>query len=186
MWVVVGGFVVSLVLLWHVVSNAVKTLPEDIQARLRGSVRSNARPLIVSAVVITWTLSYLLYSVAVVPINTADDAAEGNVALSAGGASATDDSASLDPATDAATSGPGTTVVGAARSASKAAPNTTALSGVSLGAPAANIKEPNLYSGASNTLGITNNLIKVCGHGRCLWAPCSTPSPRICWCSGTG
>src|SRR2546423_12671699 len=69
-WVVVGGFAVSLVLLWHVVGNAISTLPDDIRDRLRGSLRSNSRPLAVTGVVLVWTLAYGLYSLAITPIGT--------------------------------------------------------------------------------------------------------------------
>ena len=69
-WGVVGGFVVALVLLWHVVSNAIGTLPDDIRDRLRASIRKNIRPLGVSGVVLVWTLAYGLYSVAVTPLGT--------------------------------------------------------------------------------------------------------------------
>src|SRR5205807_4869846 len=77
-WGVVGGFVVALVLLWHVVSNAIGTLPDDIRDRLRASIRKNIRPLAVSGVVLVWTLAYGLYSVAVTPLgSTASNVASG-------------------------------------------------------------------------------------------------------------
>jgi branched-chain amino acid transport system substrate-binding protein len=176
-WVVIGGFVVSLALIWHVVSQAIGSLPDETQLRLRGSLRANSRPIAVTAVVLTWTLAYLLYSVASVPI--AAPAGEGTSTLAAG--TSTDDPAvsvpGSDPVSGTATpdatvagGGPAPSTAGAAGAprtgaATKAGTATTVPANkVSLGVPAVNIKEPNLFSGPANTRGITSNTIKICGH----------------------
>jgi ABC-type branched-subunit amino acid transport system substrate-binding protein len=172
-WLVVGGFVVGLVLLWHVVSNAVNTLPDDIRDGLRGSVRTNSRPLIVSAVVLTWTLAYGLYSVAVIPTSTNGNVAAGTSSLAGSDSGASVEGATTDGTTDtsiAASGGTATATGGKTAAATKAGTSKAAAArsgagDVSLGAPTGlQIHDVPLYSGAANTRGITPTEIKVCGH----------------------
>jgi ABC-type branched-subunit amino acid transport system substrate-binding protein len=173
-WPVVGGFVVALVLLWHVVSNAIGTLPDDIRDRLRASLHKNVRPLAVSGVVLVWTLAYGLYSVAVTPLGTttANSVASGKSAgaQDAGSSGGDTTAATTDTSVAAAT---GAAPVGGsaggpkASGATKTAPKAAAAvgPGVDLGAPTGlNIHDANLFSGAVNTRGITADSVKVCGH----------------------
>lgn len=165
-WFVVAGLVVGFVLLWHVVSSAINALPDDVRDRVRGSIRSNGRPLVVSAVVLTWTMAYLLYSVAFTGAGgTATQVAADRPAETATdqyGTAVGDTPATSDNTSTAAAGGsvggpiaPGNGGSGETASRPK---------GVSLGAPRARIVEANLYKGAANTRGITSNLVKVCGH----------------------
>jgi ABC-type branched-subunit amino acid transport system substrate-binding protein len=186
-WLVVGGFVVGLVLLWHVVSNAVATLPDDIRDRLRGSVRSNSRPLIVSAVVLTWTLAYGLYSVAVIPtsgIGTNVAADNGSLAgADSGGTAATASGAT--GATDTSVAG---AVAGGAASGGRTGTKTTvkAAAGsrsgagdVNLGAPSGlTIHDVPLYTGAANTRGITSSSIGICGHAPLIYGQILNTKPE--------
>src|SRR5438270_8655228 len=143
-WAVVGGFVVALVLLWHVVSNAIGTLPDEIRDRLRASIRKNVRPLAVSGVVLVWTLAYGLYSVAVTPLGStaANQVAAGRTSGSQDSGSAGGEAAGTsDTAGPAASgvSGAGGTGAGgtaaAGQAKAKAAAAASAVPGVSLGAP---------------------------------------------------
>ena len=173
-WGVVGGFVVALVLLWHVVSNAIGTLPDDIRDRLRASIRKNIRPLGVSGVVLVWTLAYGLYSVAVTPVGTTatNSVASGKSAGAQDtGSSSGDSSAGTTDTSVAAATGAGTAAGSTAGgrktgAAAKNAPTAAAAGpGVDLGAPTGlNIHDADLYSGALNTRGITADSVKVCGH----------------------
>lgn len=179
-WPVVGALVVGGLLLWHVASNAVGTLPDDIRDRLRGSVRSNIRPLVVAGAVLTWALAFGLYSMTIVPIvhDSSTSLAAGTSAPAAGApstGSATPDTslaASQQPSSTGATSA-GATTPGARRAASagsKAGPANSPASNqpatkVDLGAPTnLTIHDSNLYSGADNTRGITPDTINICGH----------------------
>lgn len=176
-WLVVGGFVVGGVLLWHVISNAINSLPDEIRDRVRSSVRTNARPLVVSAVVLTWTLAYLLYSVAVLPPpTTRTDIAAGTRGVAGTGAypvsggEVSDES--LAPNGGASRSANGATVqADGGGSAGRGG-------SYSVGAPPARIKEANLYSGASNTIGITDKLIKVCGHAPLIFGQVLNTKPE--------
>ena len=160
-WVVVGGFVVGLVLLWHVVSSAVATLPDEIRDRLRGSLRANSRPIVVTGVVFTWTLAYLLYSVATVPVgfDQQSPTAAPASAVSAG------DAPTTSPTTTAVTvPTPGAPVVTAPGAAAP-----TPVGGAGTARPAAapagpTIHDANLFTSATNTQGITGDTIHICGH----------------------
>jgi ABC-type branched-subunit amino acid transport system substrate-binding protein len=174
-WAVVAGFAVALALLWHVISSAVGTLPDDIRDRLRQSVRSNARPLVVAAVVLAWTLTYGLYSVAITPTGSSDGTTVAAGATSASGAQdaagASGDTAAGQGVTDTSVAGAGSGGSGASggrgKSTSKTATGGTnaASTTVDLGAPTGlAIHDANLYSGAANTRGITASSINICGH----------------------
>ncbi|MDQ1397918.1 MAG: branched-chain amino acid transport system substrate-binding protein [Acidimicrobiaceae bacterium] len=183
-WIVLAGFLGAAVLLWHVIANAIGTLPDDIRDRLRGSLRLNARPLAVCVAIMTWTLAYGLYSVSEVPVGSS----QSNLAAGTGTGTAT--GATPAPGAEGAPGGDGTTATsvagapaagaaiggstpaagrtsapGAPGSGTKPPSTTPAPAGVSLGAPTGlAIHDANLYSGAANTRGITNDTITVCGH----------------------
>ena len=175
-WFVVAGFALGLFLLWHVVSSAIGTLPDDTRGRLRTSLRSNSRPLVATAVVFTWTLAYLLYSVAVIPIPS------GSERVTAGNGATFDETGedglegeSTDTTAvggvevagpDGATSGDGSGSTGGSPGAGRPGGRATGgtSNSVSLGAAPARVKEVNLFSGAANTQGINNTTIKICGH----------------------
>jgi ABC-type branched-subunit amino acid transport system substrate-binding protein len=170
-WAVVGGFVLALLLLWHVVANAVSSLPDDIRDRLRASLRSNVRPLAVTGVVLTWTLAYGLYSVAITPVGTGGTNVATGTARTGAEAGVTGETTVPPGSTDTsvvAASGAASSGAGGLRSIAKraapAGPNPVS-PGISLGAPTGLvIHDANLYSGAANTRGITGDSVTVCGH----------------------
>jgi branched-chain amino acid transport system substrate-binding protein len=172
-WVVVGGFAISLVLLYHVVSTAIGSLPDDIRDRLRGSLRSNGRPVAVTGVVLVWTMAFALYNMAIVPVSTVDEepvAAGDGVTLDADdgsivtGGDVTPAPGDTTPATDGST-GAAPATRGGAPAAPR--PSYSALGNQGSGGPtqaASNVRDSNLYSGDANTVGITADTIKICGH----------------------
>ena len=192
-WAVVAGLVVSLVLVWHVVSSAVGTLPDDIRDRLRASVRHNARPLVVGAVVLVWTVTYGLYSVAVQPTGSNTTSNATNVSSGSGSVSGTQtasgDAGSAAASTDSsgATVSGGSAVAGGPTSSGSrtrtssggtAAAGPT-LTGADFGAPTdLAIHDVNLYSGAANTRGITANTINICGHAPLIYGQLLNTKPE--------
>ncbi|MCU1590800.1 MAG: hypothetical protein JWP11_2056, partial [Frankiales bacterium] len=63
-WAVVGGLAVAGFLLFHVLHGVLNALPAEVRAPISASVRANSRPLAVFAVIVLWTATYGLYSVA--------------------------------------------------------------------------------------------------------------------------
>src|SRR4051812_14122771 len=63
-WAVVGGLAIAGLLLFHVLHGILNALPAEVRAPLNASAKANSRPLAVLAVVVIWTATYALYSIA--------------------------------------------------------------------------------------------------------------------------
>src|SRR3954464_906972 len=63
-WAVVGGLAIARLLLFHVPHGIITALPPEVRAPITASTKANSRPLAVLAVVVLWTLTYALYSMA--------------------------------------------------------------------------------------------------------------------------
>jgi ABC-type branched-subunit amino acid transport system substrate-binding protein len=175
-WAVAAGLLIGGVLLYHVVSNAISTLSDDIRNRLRASVRSNARPLAVSAVVLVWTLAYGLYSVAVQPVTTLQSNLAGRAPSesSSGSEPAAVEDVATGPVEDAAAAGSPAGRTTSARRTTAARSATSAASG----APTVPIKAVSLYSGAQDVLGMTSTVVKICGHAPLIFGQILNTKPE--------
>ncbi|MCW2542549.1 MAG: amino acid-binding protein [Frankiales bacterium] len=173
-WAVLGGLALASVLLWHIANAMLSALPEEVRAPVKASVRSNSRPLAVMAVVVLWTLTYALYSVAHLPSTTAPLAAE---QTPSGTITTPGSPAAGSPTGSVAKPGlpvlPGSTVVGGATparpsssSSGGGAANPTVFGPQAAGptAGSASFHDSSLFHGAANVRGITAKAIKVCGH----------------------
>ncbi len=166
-WVVGIGLVLVAVLAAVIARAVIKSLPEDVAAPVRAAARSNATPIGVGAVIVIGTIVFALWSAGlpVVESNgTGTDVAAGQVTADSAGAGG-EETAGATVTPDGATTG-GTTASGG-RSTATTRRAGGAAAGTSIGAtvaPGFTVKDSNLFSGASNTRGITNDTIKVCGH----------------------
>jgi ABC-type branched-subunit amino acid transport system substrate-binding protein len=174
-WAVVGGLAIVLVLGMHVVHGIFGSLPEEIRTPVLTGLRSNARPLAVTGVVLLWTVTYGLYSVAHVPTTTSPTAL-------AGGAPATGDGGGpvvvpttaagqpVLPRSTAPGTAPGVTGGGTTRGGPAGPPTTQGnptianptVFGGSKGS--STFHDANLFSGSANTRGLSSTAITVCGH----------------------
>jgi branched-chain amino acid transport system substrate-binding protein len=168
-WAVAAGLAIALLLMYHVVSNAISTLPDEIRDRLRGSLRSNVRPLAVATAVLLWTVTYGLYSVAVTPTSsaTSTSVAAGAARTNSGQASGASGSPSASQSSGGApvVGGGGTSggAAGATGGFSIGGTNSPTGDGTSGPSPFV-IKPVNLYSGDADTVGITPDTLYLCGH----------------------
>src|SRR3954452_23227251 len=76
-WAVVGGLAIAGLLLFHVLHGMISALPPEVRAPITASAKANSRPLAVLAVVVLWTLTYALYSMAHITGSTALSTATG-------------------------------------------------------------------------------------------------------------
>src|SRR4051812_9260776 len=81
-WAVVGGLAIAGVLLFHILNGIVSALPPEVRAPITASAKANSRPLAVLAVVVLWTATYALYSMAHITGSTALSSASGTPATS--------------------------------------------------------------------------------------------------------
>jgi hypothetical protein len=173
-WIAVGGMLLGGMLLAHVVSGALASLPEEVSAGVRQSIKSNSRPLTAGFVILTWTAAYVLYAASATPVAGTAQAA----ALSSGAAPST--AAGQAPSTSAAVvTAPGSPVTGTGSTpaaggviAPVAGGGTTATTGPRSPVVPPGLKQyerssyhdSNLFAGNANTRGITSNSILICIH----------------------
>jgi ABC-type branched-subunit amino acid transport system substrate-binding protein len=180
-WAVVAGLAVAGVLLWHVANAVLSALPEEVRTPVKASVRSNSRPLGVMAVVVLWTLTYALYSVAHLPSPSSRQAAAAqnptgtntNPGTTVPGSTVP---GSTPPVGSAATPGPGILPgsVGSSGSTSTGRTSTGAGGGAAnptvfgpqAPGPATHgsFHDSTLFRGSANVRGINAKTITVCGH----------------------
>jgi branched-chain amino acid transport system substrate-binding protein len=169
-WVVAVGLLVVVALAAVIARAVLKSLPDDVAGPVRAAVRGNATPLGVGTVLVIGTIVFALYSAGLPVVSStgsSTDVAAGRV--SAGGDNASADTGGAAAAVDAGgvttggTTASGGRAGGATGGRASTGAGTHAATG-SVGAPKLAIKDANLYTGAANTRGITNDTIKVCGH----------------------
>jgi ABC-type branched-subunit amino acid transport system substrate-binding protein len=164
-WIVAVGLALALVLAAVIARAVVSSLPDDVAGPVRKAVRSNVTPLGVGAVIVIGTIVFALWSAGLPVVETTGgaDVAAGNTSVDSSGSGEETAGGTVTP--DGSTSG-GTTASGGRSTATtrRGAAGNTSPVGASLGAPQFAIKDANLYSGAANTRGISNDTIKVCGH----------------------
>ncbi|MDT7537662.1 MAG: hypothetical protein QOI82_1247, partial [Actinomycetota bacterium] len=179
-WAVVGGLALAGLLLFHILSSVMKSLPAEVRAPITASTKANSRPLAVLAVIVLWTATYALYSVAHLtqPTTTAAASAQDGAGTTTAAGTTTNaptaagSSAPLPGgAVTGAVSGPTVTgTSGAARtSTSTGSSNPTVANSTVFGGaqtkPAQSYHDSNLYKpGAANIRGITKDSVVVCGH----------------------
>ena len=185
-WAVVGGLALAGMLLFHILHGILAALPTEVRAPIAASAKANSRPLAVLAVIVLWTITYGLYSVAHLTTPTA--------ALTSAGASQSSTAVTGQPGATATTptgttpgprapgvTGPTTTtgtasgpvVAGTSRTPSGGgASSTTANTAVfgpqagrsSAGTSSSKFHDSTLFKGAANLRGITKSTVTVCGH----------------------
>ena len=166
-WVVGIGLVLAAVLAAVIFRAVIKSLPDDVGAPVRAAARSNATPMGVGAVIVIATIVFALYSAGMPVVESNGTGTDVAAGRTSSGEEVTEDGA-VEGATvtpDGGTTG-GTTASGG-RSTATTRRGGTAAAGTSLGAtvaPGFTVKDSNLFSGASNTRGITDTTVKVCGH----------------------
>lgn len=173
-WLVAGGLLVCVVLVAHLVLAVLRGLPAEVQAPVRQSMRGNAIPAGVTALVFVWTVTFALYHAAVgVPatLETADGGTsvittpDGQAAPSPTTGGAGPVTAPGSPSAAVAGSAPNVAAPGVQPRPGQLAPAKSTTSGTTNAVkPATGVRESNLYSGAEATRGITRDAIKICGH----------------------
>jgi ABC-type branched-subunit amino acid transport system substrate-binding protein len=159
-WLVAAGLLVAVVLVGFIARALVRSLPDDVRTPVTRAVRQNGTPLGIGVALLITALVFGLWS-AGLPVIQRAGKANTNVQAAAGASTDNTTSVAGDTAAGDSTSGGGPAASGAARTNTP----TTIRPGLSLGAPSnLAIKEPNLFTGANNTRGITDTTIKVCGH----------------------
>jgi ABC-type branched-subunit amino acid transport system substrate-binding protein len=180
-WAVVGGLAIAGVLLFHILHGIMQSLPAEVRAPIAASAKANSRPLAVLAVVVLWTATYGLYSVAhlTAPAGSLSAAAQNNTgATSQTGAVSTTPSGTTQgkavapgpaagPATTISTAGApilsGTTTAG---STNPSTANATVFGphAGSASTSSSSFHDSNLFNAKANLRGITSNTVTVCGH----------------------
>jgi branched-chain amino acid transport system substrate-binding protein len=180
-WAVVGGLAIAGVLLFHILHGIVQSLPAEVRAPIAASAKANSRPLAVLAVVVLWTATYGLYSVAhlTAPAGSLSAAAQNNTgATSQTGTASTTPSGTTEgkavapgpaagPATTISTAGAptlsGTTTTG---STNPSTANATVFGphAGSASTSSSSFHDSNLFNAKANLRGITSNTVTVCGH----------------------
>jgi ABC-type branched-subunit amino acid transport system substrate-binding protein len=181
-WAVVGGLAIAGVLLFHILHGILAALPAEVRAPINASAKANSRPLAVLAVIVLWTATYALYSVAHLTGPTQALAANGAPAgTTAAGQTTT---TGTTPSTAAGVAGPGvkapvTTTTGAVggpalggtrgttpvtTTSNPTVANTTVFGGTKT-KPAQSYHDSTIFKpGAANLRGITSDTVTVCGH----------------------
>jgi hypothetical protein len=173
-FVVVVGLVMTLGIGAAVLRMVLGSLPEDVTGPVQKTLRDQSIPVAVGAVLLIATITFGLYSAAKPGASTSLTTAQGGSAPVTGGAvqpGAVGSTASGAPLTK---TGPGSVTtgnssLGTASGGSVGTGSSTGTGarpkGVELGAPPAKgTHDANLFAGAANTRGITNNSITICGH----------------------
>jgi len=174
LWVLLGSLVAAAALAGQPVAAAVTAGAGKVGAALVSQFRAHARAMTTSAVLIIWTATYAVYSVAVSPTprvigGDTSLAAQGPVGGStsagdqAGGASGT----AIGAGGAAAATANGTGAAGASRGVNGVTGGAGSLAASEANLPAA----AKLYSGADDTVGITNSQITLCGHAALTFGP---------------
>ena len=175
-FVVVIGLVMTFGIGAAVVRMVLGSLPEDVTAPIRKTLRDQSIPVAVGAVLLIATITFGLYSAAKPAASASLATAQGGGAPLAGGVpqpGATGPAASGAPLSGAAggpaAGGTGSAATGTGGTLGTANGGGTRAQarplGVELGAPPAKgTHDAHLFAGAANTRGISNDLIKVCGH----------------------
>ncbi|MDT7571245.1 MAG: branched-chain amino acid transport system substrate-binding protein [Actinomycetota bacterium] len=178
-WAVVGGLVLAGLLLFHILSGMLKALPTEVRAPITASAKANSRPLAVLAVIVLWTATYALYSVAHLSDDTSSLA---NAAQTGSGATTGPGTTGTAPVTPGSTApvpggtvtgavtGPATTSTGGTRTSpitdnsNPTVANSTVFGGQKT-KPAQSYRDSTIYkAGAANIRGITSDTVTVCGH----------------------
>src|SRR3954447_24127280 len=180
-WAVVGGLAIAGVLLFHILNGIVSALPPEVRAPITASAKANSRPLAVLAVIVLWTATYALYSVAHLTEPSANSLAsstqngKGTPTARAPAPNAPTTVGSSAPlpggAVTGAVRGPAiTTTAGGARTApitdssTPALANSTVFGGTKT-KPAQSYHDSSIFKpGAANIRGITSDTVTVCGH----------------------
>src|SRR4051812_43958679 len=180
-WAVVGGLAIAGVLLFHILNGIVSALPPDVRAPIAASAKANSRPLAVLAVVVLWTATYGLYSVAHLTGPAASLASAGGAPASGAPGQVTAPGTGAAPVTGGAAKGVpgaktpvtiagGPAVVGGTSTSAGTSNPTTANSVVfgphagSAGPSSKAFHDSTLFKGAANLRGINSNTVVVCGH----------------------
>jgi branched-chain amino acid transport system substrate-binding protein len=182
-WAVVGGLALAGILLFHVLHGILNALPAEVRAPLAASAKANSRPLAVLAVIVLWTATYALYSVAHLTGPTSTLASAG--AQNTDGTTAQQAPTAAAPGTSPAVAAPGGKVGVASTTGSAGGPatggsargtspvttsknsavaNTTVFGGTKT-KPAQSYHDSSIFkAGAANIRGITKDTVTVCGH----------------------
>ena len=174
-WVLLGVLVASALLVGQPLVAVATAGAGKVRQALGAQVRSHGRAVVTSAVLLLWTVTYGVYSVVVTPtprlIGGASSAAPGSstAAAAAGGeaSGATGGAATLSGSAAAGGTGGG----GSGRSG-RAGSGAAGGSASDIAASEANLPAAaKLYSGADDTVGITNDTITLCGHAALTFGP---------------
>jgi ABC-type branched-subunit amino acid transport system substrate-binding protein len=181
-WLVAGGLALGALLAAFVIRAIVRALPDDLRRPMLAAARDNSAPLGVGTVLVIGSLVFALYSASLPP---ADPAANTQVDAGSPSAPTTDDGTSAIDDGDAVAidGGTGTTLGGRASPSATRVPGqvgagTTATTAASAAASGPYIKPLNLFTGASNTRGITADTIKICGHAPLVLGPVLNTKPE--------
>jgi hypothetical protein len=183
-WAVVGGLAIAGVLLFHILHGIMQSLPAEVRAPITASAKANSRPLAVLAVVVLWTATYGLYSVAhlTAPAGSLSTAAQSNAGATGqtgtlgttpsgttAGKAVAPGSAAAPGRTTAGTAGAaavGGTATTGSGSSNPSTANTTVFGphAGSAGPSSSSFHDSNLFNAKANLRGITSNTVTVCGH----------------------
>ena len=167
-WIVAVGLVLTVVLIVSIISAIVRSLPDDVRTPIQTAARQNSAPLGVGFVLVVGSIIFALWSAGLPTVtatnSTSQVQADGSVTPSGDGATVAPDGSSVTTPDGVAVPGGPATAAGTGGRPTTGRTTATTRSGASVGAPTVNVKEANLYTGAANTTGITNDLVKVCGH----------------------
>ncbi|MDX6200296.1 MAG: branched-chain amino acid transport system substrate-binding protein [Actinomycetota bacterium] len=180
-WAVVGGLALAGLLLFHILHGFMQSLPAEVRAPITASAKANSRPLAVLAVIVLWTASYALYSIAHLDdgTNALASAAQNGTGTTTAPGTATNGPAAAGStaplpggAATGAVNGPTTTTTtGGTRttttttgSSNPTVANSTVFGGATT-KPAQSYHDSTIYPpGAANLRGISKDTVVVCGH----------------------
>jgi ABC-type branched-subunit amino acid transport system substrate-binding protein len=173
-WVLLGSLVAAAVLAGPSVAATVTAGAGKVGSTLVAQFRSHGRAMTTSAVVLVWTITYAIYSLVVTPTpqlvggttslaaQGSEGAAQNRSDLGAGSGGA---AGSVAGGTGSRTANGGGTGGGGTTRPGGSGPGGVPASEANLPAAA------RLYSGADDTVGITNNQITLCGHAALTFGP---------------
>jgi ABC-type branched-subunit amino acid transport system substrate-binding protein len=182
-WAVVGGLAIAGLLFVHILSGIMRSLPAEVRSPITATAKANSRPLVVLAVIVLWTATYALYSVAhlTAPVTPVSTAAQNGTATQPGvngttptgpattTTTGTVPGAATGPGTPATVTGPGTGGTAITGASNPTTANSTVFGSQagkgSAGTASSPYHDSNLYKpGAANVRGITKDSVVVCGH----------------------
>ncbi|MBV8982118.1 MAG: ABC transporter substrate-binding protein, partial [Acidimicrobiia bacterium] len=175
-WVLLGALLAAALLAGQPVAAAVTAGAGKVGSSLVAQYRSHARAMTTSAVVLIWTITYAVYSLAITPT---PQVVGGTTSLAAQGAAGGSTQSGVDtgsgvagPVAGGSSGGGAANAVTSARGRSGAGGATTGGGAASIAAAEANLPAAaKLYSGADDTVGITDNQITLCGHAALTFGP---------------